>query len=245
MRTLEETETVAASPALLDAGRLEEAGLRMAQRRYELAQTIFMAGDPAESLYLLVEGVVQICKDYGNYRRATVALLKDGGGFGEFGLFGKDRQSASARAMTDCRVASIRKGDLRLAMERHPGLAVEMFHVFSEKLRHSEQTMGILLHRGVAARLAFLMPVLAERFGEHDGDGVGLTIPLTHDEVAEMVACTREAVSKALGEFRSEGFVELGHRKITITDRAALREYAASVGTSSPVYIGKGGTFCA
>jgi len=237
MRTLEKTGTATAPPNLFDVGRLEEAGLRVAQRRYEPAQTIFMAGDPAESLYLLVEGMVQICKYYGNYRRATVALLKDGRGFGEFDLFGKDRQSASARAMTDCRVASVRKGDLRLAMERHPGLAVEMFHEFSEKFRYSEQTMGMLLHRGVATRLASLIPVLAERFGEHGRDGVALTIPLTHGEVAEMVACTREAVSKALGELRSEGFIELGQRMITITDRAGLREHAARMGTSFPVHI--------
>jgi CRP-like cAMP-binding protein len=171
----------------------------------------------------LVGGIVQICKDYGNYRRATVVLLKDGGGFGEFDLFGNDRQSTSGQAMTDCLVASVRKGDLRLAMERHPGLAVEMFHEFSEKLRNSEQTMGMLLHRTVATRLAFLRPVLAERFEEHGSDGVAPTIPLTHNEVAEMVACTREAVSKALGELRSEGFVEIGQRKITITDRAGLK----------------------
>ncbi len=238
MRTLEETKTAAASPTPFEVGRLETAGLRVALRRYEPAQTIFMAGDPADSLYLVVEGTVQIFKDYGNYRRATVALLKDGGGFGEFDLFGKDRQSASAQAMSRCRVASIRKGELRLAMERHPELAAEMFHIFSEKLRHSEQTMAFLLHRGVAARLASLMPVLAERFGDNGADGVGLTIPLAHEELAEMVACTREAVSKALGELRSEGYVELGHRKITITDRDGLREHAASIGTSFPVQFG-------
>lgn len=237
MRTPGETGTIA-PPSLLDVGRLEGAGLRVAERRYESAHTIFMAGDPAESLYLLVEGVVQICRDYGNHRRATVALLKDGGGFGEFDLFGKDRQGASAQALTDCRVASIRKGDLRLAMGRHPRLAVELFRVFSEKLRYSEQMIEMLLHRGVAARLASLLPVLAERFGEHGEDDVGPTIPLTHGEVAEMVACTREAVSKALGELRSWGFVELGHRRITITDRAGLREHASSLGASFPVHVG-------
>lgn len=237
MRTLEATRT-ASSPTILDVGELEEAGLRVAERRYESAQTIFVAGDPADRLYLLVKGVVQVRKEYGNYRRATVALLKDGGGFGEFDLSGKDRQGASAQAMTACRVASIRKGDLRLAMGRHPVLAVELLRVLSERLRHSEQTIGILLHREVAARLAALMPVLAERFGEHGEDGVGLTIPLTHGEVADMMACTREAVSKALGELRNEGFVELGQRMITITDRAGLREHAASLGISSPVRIG-------
>lgn len=237
MLTLEETKTVA-SPTILDIGKLGEAGLRVAERRYESGQTIFVAGDPADKLYLLVEGVVQICKDYGNHRRATVALLKDGGGFGEFDLSGENRQSASAQAMTGCRVASIRKGELRLAMGRHPGLAVGLLRVLSERLWDSEQTVGILLHREVAARLAALMPVLAERFGGHGEDDAGLTIPLTHDEVAEMMACTREAVSKALGELRSEGVVKLGHRKITITDRAGLREHAASLGTSSPARVG-------
>jgi hypothetical protein len=46
MRTLEETRTATATPTLFDVGRLEEAGLRVAQLRYEPAQTIFMAGDP-------------------------------------------------------------------------------------------------------------------------------------------------------------------------------------------------------
>lgn len=242
MRTLEKKRTTADSPTLFAFERLEGAGIRVAERRYESAQTIFMAGDPADSLYLLVEGMVRICKDYGNYRRATVALLKDGGGFGELDLFGKDRQGASAQAMTHCRVASIRKSDLRLAMGHHPGLAVELFHVFSEKLRRSEQTVGVLLHRQVAARLASLMPLLAEKFGERGEDGDGVTIPLAHCELAEMVACTREAVSKALGEFRSEGLLELRRREITITDRAGLRERAAGAGTSFPVHIGSGGT---
>ncbi len=62
MRTLEETKTAAASPTPFEVGRLETAGLRVALRRYEPAQTIFMAGDPADSLYLVVEGTVQVFK---------------------------------------------------------------------------------------------------------------------------------------------------------------------------------------
>lgn len=142
--------------------------------------------------------------------------------------------------MTDCRVASIRTGDLRPAMELHPRLAVDLFSVFSEKLRRSEQTMEILLYREVAARLASLVPMLAERFGEHGEDEVEFTIPFTQSELAEMVACSREAVSKALGELRREGYIELERRKITITDQAGLREHAASNGASSaPPRIGR------
>lgn len=233
MLTPEKPRTTVANPAPLFAlDRFEEAGLRVVERRYEPAWNIFMAGDPADKLYLLTEGIVRVCKDYGNYSQATVALLKDSGSFGEFDLSGTGRQRASAQAMTECRVASIRTGDLRLAMERHPKLAVELFAVFSEKLRHSEQTMEILLYREVSARLASLMPMLTERFGEYGEDGAGFTVPFTHGELAEMIACSREAVSKALGELRREGFIELERRKIKITDHAGLREHAKSSGAS-------------
>lgn len=226
MRTTEETRSATDSPALLDVGRLEEAGLKVAKRRYEPGETIFLRGDPADRLYLLVEGMVRVCKVYGNYSQATIALLKDRGGFGEFDLFGRDQQSASAQAMTGCRVASIRKSELKLAMGRRPDLAVELFSVFSEKLRHSEQTMGVLLHREVSDRLISLLPLLEERFGNREAARDDLTIPLTHGELAETIACTREAVTKVLGEFRSEGFIELGQRKIKVKDRAALEERA-------------------
>ena len=42
-----------------------------------------------------------------------------------------------------------------------------------------------------------------------------------------MVASTREAVSKAMGEFQREGFIEVQNRKIVILNKDALAEYAS------------------
>ena len=61
--------------------------------------------------------------------------------------------------MTDCRVASIRKGGLEAA--RAPSrIAVEMFNVCSEKLRHPTDD-GDILHRGLP-RAGFPDAVLAK-----------------------------------------------------------------------------------
>lgn len=228
-RTPERTR-LADTPVFFDVGRLEEAGLKVVQRRYEPGETVFMVDDPADRLYLLVEGLVRVCKAYGNYHQATVELLKDCGGFGEFDLFGKGQQSASAETLTYCWVASIRKEDLRYAMKHHPWLVVDLFSMFSEKFRHSEQAIEVLLHRQIDARLLALLPVLADRFGyPAEAEPV---IPLSQSELAEMVASTREAVSKTLNHLRREGLIELGMRKITIKDHAGLREHAASSGVS-------------
>lgn len=214
-------------PKFFDVQKLEEADFRVAERDYGPKETIFMPGDPADRLYLLLGGMVRVCKAYGNYSQATTALLKDTGGFGEFDLFGGGSQTSSAQAMTGCRVASIRKIDLRFAMKHHPGLALELFCLFSERLRHSEQAIDNLLQRRVAARLITLLPRLAQRF-DGQADGCPETvIPLTHGELAEMIASTREAVSKALKELSLEGLIELGKKNIRVKDRASLEARAA------------------
>lgn len=226
-------DRAASSPSdetpLLEPRRLEEAGIRALERRYEPEESIFMRGDPADRLYLLLDGVVRVYKPYGGYGEATIALLKDHGGFGEFDLFGKNSQSSSAEALSLCRVASVRKEDLRLAMERQPGLALGLFSMFSERLRHSERAMEVLLHRKVVPRLAALLPELARNLADPGGEDAEPVIPLTHSEVAGLAASTREAVSKALGQLEHEGLLELGKRRITIKDQPELAKRATGL----------------
>jgi CRP/FNR family transcriptional regulator, global nitrogen regulator len=65
-----------------------------------------------------------------------------------------------------------------------------------------------LLERKVDSRLASLLLELAERFGEEGGRGRGLRMLLSHHDLSCMVACTREAVSQAMGELRETGLIE-------------------------------------
>ena len=70
-------------------------------------------------------------------------------------------------------------------------------------------------------RLATLLLKLAERFGESSGSGLVLGVHLTHQELANMIASTREAVSKVMGEFQRQGAIEVHNRKITIYSKLA------------------------
>jgi CRP-like cAMP-binding protein len=72
------------------------------------------------------------------------------------------------------------------------------------------------LHREVSARLTTLLLSLGERFGETNGFGTLLGVRLTHQDLANMVASTREAVSKVMSEFQREGAIEVENRKIVL-----------------------------
>src|ERR671911_2299142 len=195
----------------------ERAGVRMAERRFGAEDVVFAPGDPDGHLYFVLSGTVRLYKLYGDYKEATVALLKDGDVFGELSLREGSGQTVFAHALTDARVAVVRKSVLVEVVKRDPELVMKLFSSLLERLKQSEEVVDSLLDREVSARLTKLLQNLAERFGETNGSATVLDMRLTHQDLANMIASTREAVSKAMGEFQREGLIEVRNRKIVIS----------------------------
>ena len=170
---------------------------------------------------------MRLYKIYGDYKEATTALLRDGGVFGKLSLVEGRWQDVFAEAVTDVRVASVQKSTLTEVIKRRPDFAMKLFASFSERLRQSDEVIESLLHREVSARLATLLLNLGERFGEDNGVGKVLDVRLTHQDLANMIASTREAVSKVMSEFQREGSIEVQNRKIVLVNREALAERAS------------------
>src|SRR5215212_6720014 len=199
-----------------DLEDFEEAGIRVAERHFRAKDVVFAPGDPDDKLYFLLEGTVRLYKIYGDYKEATTALLKDSGVFGKLSLAEGRLQDVFAEAITDARVVGAQKSILTEVVRRHPGFAMKLFFSFTVRLRQSDEVIESLLHRGVSVRLATLLLNLSDRFGEDNGAGTVLDVHLTHQDLANMIASTREAVSKVMSEFQREGYIETRNRKIII-----------------------------
>ena len=206
----------------------ERSGLRVAERKFGRGEMIFTPGDPDEQLYFLRSGTVRVYKTYGDYKEATVALLKDGGIFGKLDLAENGTQDDFAEASTEAQVASVRKPAVAWLVKRRPDLALSLFSAMSERMKQSDTLIVTLLHREVSSRLAALLSNLGDRFGQRNGQETLIDVRLTHMELANMIASTREAVSKAMTELQREGLIEVRNRQIFILDHQALERRADS-----------------
>ena len=211
------------APEGFDLDDFERAGLRVVERRFEPKDTIFTPGDPDDQLYFLLSGAVRLYKIYGDYKEATTALLKDSGVFGKLNLVEGRWQDVFAEAVTEARVASIQKAALERVIKSDPEFALRLFSSLSERLRQSDEVIESLLHREVSTRLATLLVNLGDRFGEDDL----IDVRLTHQDLANMIASTREAVSKVMSELQRDGVIETRNRRIAILDRGALSKRAS------------------
>ena len=194
----------------------ERADIRVAERRFGARDIIYAPGDPDGQLHFVLGGTVRLYKIYGEFKEATVALLREGDVFGELGLDETFCQNAFAETVTDARVAVVRKSVLNEVIKRRPKFALKLFSSFSERLRQSEEAIESLLYREVSARLATLLSHLGDRFGEPHGSGMVIRVRLTHQDLANMIFSTREAVSKVMSEFQRAGLIEIRNRRIVV-----------------------------
>lgn len=207
------------------------AGLRTSERRCGAGEALWSPGDPDDRLLFVVSGVVRVYATYGGgLKEVTTDVLKDGGLLGGPDLSGRGRREDFAEAATEATVVAVRKAAAEWLVRRKPEAALALLGAYSERARRSEELAAILAPREVSARLAALLLRLAERFGEEAEDGppgaVGIGLRLPHRELAGMVASTREAVSKVMGEFRRAGLAEARGQRVVLLDLPGLSEVA-------------------
>jgi CRP/FNR family transcriptional regulator len=201
-------------------------GIPLAERLYRPGDAIYSEGEYGDALYVLTEGVVKLFRPYSGTKEATLRLLRPWDIFGHLAFAGEARQRAYAEAVTECRVTKVPKIFIERAVRREPKAALKVMTLLELRLVQYEELVKCLLPRETEARLANLLPILARKFGQRDesrdGNEVTLDLRLTHQDLAAMVASTRESVTKVLNDMRNRGVIEVEGGKITLKDLPAL-----------------------
>jgi CRP-like cAMP-binding protein len=107
------------------------------RRNYLAGEVIFDEGDVGQTVYILLEGEVAICRQ-GRPDDGQLARLGPDEFFGELGLLGDSVRTAQARAATDCRLLVLFRNDFEGLM--HSDLRVA-HKIGRQLLRHLGQRL--------------------------------------------------------------------------------------------------------
>ena len=201
---------------------LEEMGIATADRNYAPGDAVYREGEYGDALYVLVSGVMKLFRPYSGSKEATLRLLRDWDIFGHLAFAGEARQRAYAEAVTDCVVTKVPKIFVERAVRQDPRVAFKIMTLLELRLVQYEELVKCLLPRETEVRLANLLPILAQKFGDRRDGVVTIDLRLTHQDLAAMVASTRESVTKVLNEMRGRGLIEVEAGRITLKDWRAL-----------------------
>jgi CRP/FNR family transcriptional regulator len=121
-------------------------------------------------------------------------------------------------------VTKVPKIFVERAVRQEPRVAFKIMTLLELRLVQYEELVKCLLPRETEVRLANLLPLLAQKFGDRRDGVVTIDLRLTHQDLAAMVASTRESVTKVLNEMRGRDLIEVEAGRITLKDWRALAE---------------------
>jgi CRP-like cAMP-binding protein len=93
-------------------------------------EVIFEKDSEAETMYLIVEGSVQVYNDKKPFR-----TLGTGECFGLLSLLDEGTRSASAKAVTDCKLLGIKQGVFREILVKHPEVMTTLLSILAKRIR--------------------------------------------------------------------------------------------------------------
>lgn len=180
------------------------------------------AGDPAETLAVIVSGRVKLVADGPTGTEHVVDVLGPGDSFGALPLLGQERNENRAEALTGGCILVTTTTEFGGLVTRFPNVAVAVLEDVSARLRSAQGRLQDAATAPVEERLASTLLTLSERFGQQVDGGWTLGAPLSQEDLAALVGTTLESVNRVLAGWRRRGWVETGRLKLVIRDRAAL-----------------------
>jgi CRP-like cAMP-binding protein len=216
-RLLDTTDLFAAMPEDVLESLRDKAVVRALERN----EVLFRQGDASAALYVVQDGRIAIATQSGDGRESVIAVLEEGGLFGELPLFDEEPRVADVRALTDSHVVELAYEPVRAILRDRPELLWIIVRLLVVRLRATDEALADAVFLDVPARTA-------KRILELAGDQDRFTLPLTQEELAAMVGASRERVNKAISLFLRLGWIEIeGRANYKILDREAMEDRAS------------------
>ena len=184
-------------------------------------ETVFLQGEPADCVFVVLEGWVKLFRIAPTGAEAVVGVFTRGGGFGEAPAFRAETYPVNAEAVTDCRLLHMPASSLLERMRSHPEVALAMiaatFHHLQALVREIEQLKG---QNGAQRVAEFLISLCATAEG-----ACTVTLPYDKTLIAGRLGMKPESLSRAFARLRDAG-VRVRQNKAAILDVARLRDLA-------------------
>ncbi len=122
-----------------------------------------------------------------------------------------------AEATEDSLICTMSRSDVERLLLAKPQVSLRILEAVGRRMVEAERQLEEIAFKGLIPRLAALL--LREAEGEE-------VKGLSHQDIAEQLGVYRETVTSALKELKTAGIIDIGRKRITITDRKRLERAA-------------------
>ncbi|UCH63672.1 MAG: cyclic nucleotide-binding domain-containing protein [Fidelibacterota bacterium] len=172
------------------------------KRQVKKGDIIFRDGNSGQSMFIVLEGQVEISKLLGD-QKTVLAKLGVGAIFGEMAIIDNQPRSATATALTNGIVLEISREMFRTRLEEVPKWLQTFFGIIVERLRVATRNQSILLARGAGRQVTNLLAFSARREEPDEQGKIILPWSTLISSIAFLVGLNEEQINETVNKLVS------------------------------------------
>lgn len=186
------------------------------KKLYEKGNIIIDMGDKVEAIYIILNGKIEISKEYDDTRKNIVNILESGEIFAE-------AMALSTNKISQITAISLSKSEiLRINikyifdnnLEKNKNIFIEnLLKIISDKNKFLSMKNDILSQKSLRSKIILYLEYMSNMQKSEK-----INIPYSRDKLAEFISADRSALSRELNRLAKEKMIELNGNKINIID---------------------------
>jgi len=189
--------------------------------------TLFEEGRQPDGIYILLRGKVKLSVDLRGGRTLILGIAQPGEVLGLSAIMSGKPAEFTAETLTLAQFSFVERKEFLHLIEEHCELCVLVVEVLSHQLREAVDMIHYSSGSQPAAdKLASLLASWIAANGEVSEQGLELKLPLTQEEIGQMIGVSRETVSRLLAGLEKAGILSLDGSRLRVLKREALEAFS-------------------
>lgn len=180
-------------------------------RKYDAGASISDPEIAPERAFRCVSGTIKVTKLLASGREILITILQTGSVWSDRAVLNGYWKDVFVEAMESSEVASVDAIAFERVVRSSPDLLAKFMLRISEQVSDALTLLDDFRGRDVASRLARVLVRFSKQYGVPTEKGVRIELPVTHQDLANMIGTARETVSRNMARFRQQGYVKDGH----------------------------------
>ena len=190
--------------------------------KYSAGDIIFRKGDSAETMMVIVKGVVRVSSPSTEGDDVTFAKLADGDVFGEIALIDGHERSANADAAEETQILEVKRGSFLPILMENPELCIDLLKIVCNRIRHTNGLLEDFSYLDLRHRLAKRLIYLSNS-GSSTAARANVSVRVSKEDLIAMMGVDRTVVDNELMVWSDLGLIENEPSWVTLIDGEKLR----------------------
>ncbi|EAX48279.1 transcriptional regulator, Crp/Fnr family [Thermosinus carboxydivorans Nor1] len=208
------------SPWRLDRPEFASILAIVREQRYQRGATLYTPGTLLDEIFIVKSGLLRLYIISPQGKELSLPAFGPGTMVCEQALFNEKLSYACAEAVGEVTVYCLSKADLEAVLQSDSRLMLLAYKTMAAKLDYIMACLHVFMLQDMEQKVLWVLRQLAATGRGGAEKREGLSVKVTHEQLAAMIGASRSAVTQCLDAMAAAGIITKSRGRITLSELA-------------------------